>query len=481
MHSLTKPNFLTFLDSPLHLWAEVNNQLEDKELSVYDQLIAKQGYKVEKLAKKFLEQKLKNEYPGGSTIEFQYQLTDGSYEAKIDALVHDAVNNTYDLYEIKSSTKIDKQHKYDVTFQYLIGKATLPINKTYLVHINSDYVKNRELNLNQFFVIEDMKVVIDKLEDEVFRLRSDALEIINLTKPPLESHCYKPKTCPCKNLCHPDLSEYPVYDLSWWKAGQYEKLVAKGYQDLIDVSKEDELNPKQLLQLRSIKQNKPIIDSEGIKRELGNLTFPLYFLDYETYGSAVPIFDGYKPYQHIVFQYSLHVLETPDSKELKHFEFLETRKQDPSENITKALLSVIGDNGSIIVWNKNFECKRNEELAQLQPLYADELLALNERVYGLMEIFKDGLYVDYRFHGSASIKKVLPVLVPELSYDGMEIGEGATAMTKWWEMVNGFGTKNKYFSGKKQTIAWNLLKYCELDTLAMVEIWRVLNLIIDKN
>lgn len=466
MHKLTKSNFLTFLDSPLHLWAQLNKQTETKQFSVYDQLIAKQGYQVEALAKKFLEQKITNEYPSGSTIDFQYQLSDGSYEAKIDALVHDVVNNTYDLYEIKSSTKIDKQNKYDVTFQHLIAKSTLPVNKSYLVHVNSDFVKDGEIDLNEFFLVEDMGDVITKFEDDVLKFRVEALKIIQSEEPPFDNHCYKPKDCPCKALCHPKLSVYPIYDLSWWKVGQYEKLVANGYSELIDISETEELNPKQILQVRSIKQDQPIIDHEGVKHELGNLSFPLYFLDYETYGPAIPVFDGYKPYQHIVFQYSMHVMENPDDKELKHYEFLETKKVDPSKKITEELLKVIGTEGSVIVWNKSFEKKRNEELASLQPMYAEELLAVNERVFDLMDIFKDGLYVDYRFHGSASIKKVLPVLVPELSYDGMEIGEGATAMTKWWEMVNG--------SSNKDQIAENLLIYCELDTWAMVEIWKKL-------
>ncbi|MFZ5376474.1 MAG: DUF2779 domain-containing protein [Patescibacteria group bacterium] len=461
---LTKSAFLTFLDSPLHLWASVNHQQEDRKFSSYDQLIAKQGYEVEALAKKFVEQKVATQYPTGSTIHFQYQLVDGGYEAKIDALVHDVVNNTYDLYEIKSSTKIDKQNKYDATFQHLIAKSTLPVNKTYLVHVNSDYVKNGEIDLNEFFVVVDMAEVILKLEDEVFQLRAQALAVITETNPPLESHCYKPSDCPCLKLCHPSLSEHPVYDLSWWKVGQYERLVASGYQRLQDIPETEELNPKQILQIRSIKQNQPIIDYEGIQRELGNLTFPLYFFDYETINPAIPAFDGYKPYQHIVFQYSLHVMENPDDLELKHYEFLMTDKREPSKEITEELLKVIGTKGSILVWNKNFECGRNKELGLLQPMLADELALINERIYDLMDIFSKGLYVDYRFHGSASIKKVLPVLVPNLSYADLEIGEGATAMTRWWEMVNG--------NAEKDQTARDLLKYCELDTWAMVEIWK---------
>ena len=471
---LTKSDFIAYLDSPLHLWAKANNQLSTIQLSEYDKLLAKQGYKVEKLAKQFLRQKINNEYPNGSTLDFQHVLKHGKYEARIDALAHDIRHDTYDLYEIKSSTKINKQHKYDATFQHLIGKSTLPIHKTYLVHLNSDYVKNGEIDLKQLFEVEDMTEVILKLEDEVFALRAKALEIIEASKPPLDVHCYKPKTCPCKQLCHTNLNEYPIYDLSWWKRNQYEKLVDKGYTKITDISEEDELNPKQILQIRSAKTKQAIINKEAIKKVLDSLVFPLYFLDYETFNPAIPIHDEYKPYQHITFQYSLHALNNPNDKELKHYEFLTASKEEPSKQLVESLLKNIGTDGSIIVWNKSFECNRNKELASLQDIYASELENINKRVFDLMEVFRRGYYVDYRFHGSASIKKVLPVLVPELTYDGMEIGEGATAMTKWYDLVHGDLSTGKNFSVTKQGIAGALLKYCELDTLAMVEIWRVL-------
>lgn len=466
---LTKSHFLTYLESPLHLWAEVNNQTEGKGFSVFDQMVAKQGYQVEKLAKEFLTKKVKDQYSPGSTIQFQAVLIDGNFESRIDALVHDVVHDTYDLYEIKSSTSIDKQNKYDVTFQHLIGKSQLPVNKTYLVHVNGEYIKDGEIDLNEFFHIEDMSDVIGKLEDEVFELRSLAFDVLSHPKPPIEDHCYKPKDCPCKQLCHPGLPDYSIYDLCWWKVGQYEKLVANGYLDLTDVPETEELNPKQIIQLRSTKQKQPIIDLEGIKRELGNLSYPLYFLDYESINPAIPEHNNYHPYQHIVFQYSLHVVRSPDDKDIEHYEFLSTDKQEPSKQLVDSLLTNIGDVGSVIVWHKTFECGRNDELSTLQPLAADALSSINDRVYDLKEIFSKAVYVDYRFKGSASIKKVLPVLVPELSYDGMEIGEGATAMTKWWEMING--------AEDGEEIKKNLLKYCELDTWAMVKIWKKLQFI----
>ena len=129
---------------------------------------------------------------------------------------------------------------------------------------------------------------------------------------------------------------------------------------------------------------------------------------------------------------------------------------------------MIGETGTIIVWNKGFECGRNEELAVLVPEYAEQLASINKRTFDLMEVFSKGLYVDYQFHGVLR-SKILPILAPELSYKTLEIGEGATAMIKWHEMVYSDIT-----DGERDNIANNLLTYCKLDTWAMVEIWRKL-------
>jgi hypothetical protein len=166
------------------------------------------------------------------------------------------------------------------------------------------------------------------------------------------------------------------------------------------------------------------------------------------------------------------VLVSPDS-EIKHHEYLVTDTDEPSEALIKRLLSVIGEKGTVIVWNKSFECGRNRELAKLQPQFAAFMESINSRTYDLMDPFKKGYYVDYRFHGSQSIKKVLPVLVPELSYKDMEIGEGTAAMMAWYKMTH--DSNSAFESGSikiKDQIKQNLLKYCELDTLAMVEIWK---------
>lgn len=466
---LTKSLFLSCLESPLHMWLSVHSDTPPKPPSLYDQHTMKQGYSVEKLAKEFLQRKVATQYPAGTTLTFEATLADGNYESRIDALVHDTVNNTYDLYEVKSSTTIHTEHKYDVTFQYLVGKATLPINKVYLVRVNSDYQRAGEIDINELFIVEDMTDHIAKKEDEVYQLRSEAWGVMRLVQEPSDEHCFNPGTCIYPDHCFPNLPDGSIYELGRASKKQYRELFDMGVELVKDIPDTFTSNYKQRLQIQSARQNQPIIDHDAIAEELSRLEYPIYFLDYETYGEALPMYDGYKPYQQAVTQFSIHVVRHHGSDDFEHCECLATESGDPAQHLATELCKAIGETGSVIVWNKGFECGRNDELAVLCPDLAPQLQSINERVYDLMDIFKDGLYVDHRFHGSASIKKVLPVLCPELSYKELEIGEGTKAMLAWYEMVHGNLTAEV-----KEQIRQNLLTYCKLDTWAMVEIWKKL-------
>lgn len=466
MH-LTKSLFLHYLDSPLHLWLAGQGKVQAQPPSLYDQHVMKQGYSVERLAKEFLRAKVATQYPAGTTLSFEATLTDGNYESRIDALVHDQNINSYDLYEIKSSTTIHTEHKYDLTFQYLVGKATLPINKVYLVRVNGDYQRAGEIDINELFIVEDMTDQVASKEDEVYQLRSAAWGVLRLESEPSDEHCFNPSTCIYPNHCFPNLPAGSIYELGRASKKQYRELLDMGVKLVKDVPDTFNSNYKQRLQIQSARQNQAIIDRDAIAEELSQLEYPIYFLDYETYGEALPMYDGYKPYQQAVTQFSLHVARQPESEQLEHYEYLATAPGDPARALATALCRVIGDTGAVIVWNKKFECGRNDELARLCPDLASQLRSINERVYDLMEIFSKGLYVDHRFRGSASIKKVLPVLCPQLSYQDLPIGEGTKAMLAWYEMVYGDLT-----AADKEQLRQNLLTYCKLDTWAMVEIWR---------
>jgi len=202
-----------------------------------------------------------------------------------------------------------------------------------------------------------------------------------------------------------------------------------------------------------------------INSELENLVYPLYFLDYETFPAAIPRFDGFSPYQQIPFQYSLHIVESAES-EPKHLEFLHTGTGDPGPTFAESLKKDIGPIGTVVVWNKKFECKINEELARRIPSMKKFIENVNNRVYDLMDVFSKQYYVHHNFQGSTSIKYILPVLAPELSYKQLEIQEGGTATQRWNELTTG-----NLSDSEKETIAKNLREYCKLDTFAMFKIW----------
>lgn len=457
----------------MHLWADVNHLLDPIKKSIFLQHLGRQGYQVEDLAEQMLVEKMNSQYPAGSSLKFQHQFKDGNYEAVVDVLIHNAETDVYDLYEVKSSSHAKREHGYEITFQYLLAKTQLPIGKCYLVHINNNYVRQGELNLEKLFVIEDMSEQIKKYEAEVELLRQQAKELLSSPTPPSHDTCLDPKTCICLDLCHYNLPKYSIFDLpdTNRQSVQYQDLLAQNIRDLSFIPKDFPLTTHQRRFLESFVKNAPIIEKNQLKQRLGQLVYPLYFLDYETYGSAIPLYDGYKPYQNLVFQYSLHIVPKANSKDIIHKEFLHTSKDEPSRAFCESLLNDIGEKGSVISWYKGFENSRNKELAQLQPEFKDRLLDLNERTFDLMEIFSKLAYVDFRFRGSSSIKNVLPVLVPELSYDKLNISKGDVAMLKWAEMVLGHKGRKAVAVDPEQTQK-DLLEYCELDTLAMVEIWK---------
>jgi hypothetical protein len=207
---------------------------------------------------------------------------------------------------------------------------------------------------------------------------------------------------------------------------------------------------------------------QRIKQFLDSLEFPLHFFDYETMGSLVPQFDGMRPYTQYPFQYSLHVLDSPDA-ELRHEEYLHDEKSNPAESLVAAMQAHFGQSGTVLAWNMSFEKSCNDRLAEFVPEAAEFLRDINERMVDLMVPFSGGAYIDHRFRGSASIKNVLPVMCPELSYKDLGIQEGQAASRMWTETV----LDGKHEADKAKILR-DLREYCQLDTLAMVEIYRKL-------
>jgi len=468
---ISKSDFIAFLDAPRHLWAIKNNRLSSIEINTFLEHLFDQGYDVEKYAEKYIQEVLIPEYNvAPDNVLLQPTANNHEFEARADALILNPKTKKWDMYEIKSTTEIKKQHKYDVTFQSLVFVKQYELGDIYILHLNGEYTRNGELNLKNLFTRTKVTGIVSELANEVHILRNSALEVLSEHDYTQVPACIRPKQCPCIDICHPDLPEYSIYDINNITASEKKvrQLENMGVFSIDEVPVSFTLSDKQKAQVLVAQNRQVHIDIDMIRKDLDGLRYPIYFIDYESFNPAIPMYDGYKPYDQMPFQWSLHVRRSKDS-ELEHYEFIETNITDPIVGFLEALTKVLGSEGSIIVWNKAFEGTQNKRIGEIHPKYKDFCEDMNSRLYDLMDIFRDGIYSRREFKGSYSIKKVLPVLVPDLSYKEMNIAEGATAMTSWYKMVHG-----SIGAADKSKIKTDLLNYCELDTLAMVRIFEEL-------
>src|SRR5207247_6516891 len=192
------------------------------------------------------------------------------------------------------------------------------------------------------------------------------------------------------------------------------------------------LSAKQRQQVDVAKSREIIIDTDEIARRIGEWEYPLHFLDYETLCYAIPLWDGVRPFQQMCFQYSLDTIARPGA-EWTHSEFLSHGDDWPPRALAEHLHDAFaGGIGTVFVWYEAFEKGRNEEMAAMFPDLADFFIDVNARTYDLMKIFSDNLYIHPDFKGKTSIKKVLPVLCPDLDYSRLGISGGLTATIKWF-------------------------------------------------
>ncbi|HUC20532.1 MAG TPA: DUF2779 domain-containing protein, partial [Candidatus Polarisedimenticolaceae bacterium] len=408
----------------------------------------------------------------GQKVIFQASvLTNRRLYARADVVIKQD-DGSWHIYEIKSATKVKPEYIHDLAFQKIaLEESTYSISATYIVHINSHYVRQGELDSQQLFVQTDVTDQVTKITGRTRERIKDALKIISLPACPDDSPAFGSNWYAWRDnyrFLHPEIPDTSIYNLTRLKPEQLSGLLKRGISDMLDIPAAFELGPQQKAQLIALKAGEPVIHPVKIAVRLARLRFPLYFFDYETVGSGLPAYDGTRPYQQVPFQYSLHILDKPEGK-LRHTEFLATGSANPMPALLEQMKHDIGPEGSVIVWYKGFEMGVNDAMAVIYPEYKAFLKQVNKRVFDLMEIFSNFYYSDAAFGGSASIKKVLPVVVPELSYGNLAIQKGDVA-SKLWEQT----AKGKITGGEAEQIYENLRIYCGQDTLAMVRIYEFL-------
>ena len=390
----------------------------------------------------------------------------------------------YSIYEVKSSTsnedtENDPKEIYiaDIAYQkYVLQKCGIEIKDTYLVQLNKDYIFDGTLDIQKLFNIINVNEYVDDQYLIVEAVLKKAKEIIDNPNEPnidLDVHCNNPYKCSFFNYCSRKLPEYSVFNLyrmAFKKKIEYYKKGIISYEDLYNDG--SITNPTRFMQIDHILNDRDdaTINKDVINEFLDTLSYPLYFLDFETMQPVIPKYIGTHPYQQIPFQYSLHYIES-EGGELKHKEFLGESGKDPRRALAEQLVRDIPYNVCTMAYNKAFECTRLKELAEAFPDLSNHLLNIRDNIVDLLIPFQHGGYYVKEMGGSFSIKSVLPALFPndpELDYHALEdVHNGSEAMDIF--------PKIQYMPKEEQEkVRKNLLKYCGLDTLAMVKVWEKL-------
>ncbi len=468
---LTKTAYLNYLSCPQEFWLDHNQPLLSgrEPITLEHEHLRQQGYAVELYVKQ-----LARFQPNDATaVDFQRTFQTAELEARSDVVVTDKATGESDLYEIKSAGSVKPEHLEDVAFQKVaVERSGGTVRRAFVVTMNGEYVRRGEIDVEELFLVTDVtETVAQRIATTEEQIKNAFAYLASEPIPSLVDYCIDRKLdCRFIKLHFTNLPDYTVFDISFLKHDKRRELLANGVVAITEVPDDFKLSAKQQLQVQVAKTREIVIDSEEIAKRFDSWEYPLHFLDYETFAYAIPQFEGIRPFQQMCFQYSLHTIERPGA-ELRHSEYLSRGNDSPPRVVADYLKDAMsGGIGTVFVWYEAFEKGRNQEMADMFPDLADFFNEVNDKTYDLMKIFSDNLYIHPDFKGKTSIKKVLPVLVPSLRYDDLGISEGLTATIKWFRAA----TWKTMSEAERVQIFDDLLEYCELDTLAMVEIFNAL-------
>lgn len=480
--NLSKSSYCKGIQCKKMLWLEKHKKEEMEEQN--NDRILEQGNNIHEVARYMFGSHINIEYTENlnqmiedtiNTIESYKDIviTEASFNYKNNFCSVDILkkqNNKYEIYEIKSSTELKDVYVNDASYQYyVLTNLGLKVEKVYLVHINSDYVRIGDLDLDELFKKNDITKEVIELQEKVKNNIEEINEYVKKEEQSkeIDENCFSPYPCPFFKYCTKHLPEKNVFNIKRMQTRQKLKLYNQGIYSYDDLLKEDiNENYKRTIEFE-LYNKEDYIDKEKIKEFLNTLTEPLYFLDFETYQMPIPLYDYVSPYEQIPFQYSLHILD----KDLKHKEFLAESGIDPRRSLAEQLIKDIPQNVTTLAYNMGFEKTVIKKLAKLYPDLKEKLMNIHDNIKDLMIPFQKGYYYTKDMHGSYSIKYVLPALFPNeesLNYKNLDlIHNGSEAMSSFQDLINKPKEEQEY-------IRERLLRYCELDTYAMVKIYEKL-------
>ena len=482
---LTKTKYLSAQQCLKRVWYEIRRPDMVAPPTESQQRIMDQGTEVGELARlEFSDGVLIESFGKRSLEETEAALRQEATCLFEPALMYDDIlvrcdvlvqreDGAWEIIEVKSSTQVKPYHLDDLAVQrYVVEGCGLEVSALKLMHLNREDCVHPDLS--RLFKIEDVTAQVDAATEALAaNLTKIRASLRRKVEPdlPIGQHCNKPFSCPLKHLCWRHVPRESIFTIPRLSGEKVNDLIARGILSVHDVPTDYPLSYMQRAYVDMAQAGKATILVDGVRGMLSELKRPIHFLDFETIAHAVPRFDGTRPYQATPFQYSCHVLHR--NGRLGHREFLHLDESDPRSALAHQLVHDIHETGSVVVYSAGFESRVLRDLAEAVPKVADKLLSIVDRVWDQRVVFQR-FYNDPGFLGSTSIKRVLPVVVPGLSYSDLAIQRGDDAQAAWLQMI---ATKNERH---KEKMADDLRDYCQLDTYAMVEIHRVLEVVANR-
>lgn len=484
--NLSKTRYISGTQCTLKLWYDCFERELAAPVDAAQQAIFDTGNAVGELARE--------RYKGGTLIEFDHFHVEQAlaqtaelmrdpgvpaiYEAafrfrkvvvRVDVLEREGAG--WNMVEVKSGTKFKTGvHDIDVAVQLwvLLGTGLKVINSG-LLTLNRDYVFDGEsLDLKNLFSLHDCTAIAQSLLPEVEQNIARYVRMLSGDAAPKELpgyHCFKPYTSPYYGHCTKDavFAEHPVTELPRIARKHLDQMAVDDIDEIVDIPEDFPLNKMQQ-RVREVVSSGVEYISQELGEALKKAEYPIYYLDFEAFSTAIPMYSETRPYDSIPFQYSVHIEQEND--DITHLEFLHTLNNDPREQLAINLLKDLGDSGSICVYS-NYESRVISALAKQFPEYAKRLRAIVARLWDLLPVVNKHYYhADFR--GSFSIKKTLPVLAPKLGYGELAIQDGRLAGVAYVSAIASTDDR------EKQTIFDDLKAYCGTDTEAMIYIRRAL-------
>jgi predicted RecB family nuclease len=396
---------------------------------------------------------------------FEGAFENGGVLVRVDILQRRR-DNRWRLIEVKSTTDLKDHHLEDVAIQSrVVARSGVDLASSCLAHVNRNYVfDGGSIDARRFFKIRNLTRRLEKLQPKLtFQLRAELTSLSLPKAPDIDPgrHCTNPITCEFYDRCNSPRPGDHIGYLPRLHANAVEELGELGIESIHDIPEDFLLTERQRRACTSVQTGEAWFSTE-LGTELGGLKYPSCFIDFESVNPAIPRFPGMRPYDQIPFQWSAHIQREPGAAP-EHFEFLAMDPNDPRTEFVSSLCNALGERGSIVVYHQ-FEEQRLSELAAWLPEFAERIKNIQGRLWDLLPVVRNHVYHP-AFSGSYSLKYVLPALVPEMSYEGMEVANGQEAGLAWERLVHG-GLGQVERDGIKKA----LLDYCGQDTLALVRL-----------